>query len=169
MTIFLRALRLLAMTVWVGGLVFFAFILAPLAFSSLPSNHEAGIVVGGTLHVLNAVGFVCGGVFLVATAVLWFLKGVGGRGLLVSETVLVALMLAATAVVQFSIVPAMERDRIAAGGDVDAAPADNPARLDFDRLHPISEKVEGAALLLGLTTIVLVAAERDEHRDRAQL
>jgi hypothetical protein len=55
----------------------------------------------------------------------------------------------------------MERDRIAAGGDVDAAPPDNPARLDFERLHPISEKVEGAALFLGLGVVVLMAFESD--------
>jgi hypothetical protein len=66
----------------------------------------------------------------------------------------------ATAYVKWSIVPAMERDRVAAGGDVSAVPATNPARLDFERLHPISEKVEGTALLLGLGTVILVALER---------
>jgi hypothetical protein len=54
----------------------------------------------------------------------------------------------------------MERDRIAAGGDVDAASANNPARLDFERLHPLSEKVEGTALLLGLAVAVLMGLEK---------
>ena len=49
----LRALRLFAMVAWVGGLIFFAFVVAPVAFHSLPSTHEAGIVVGGTLRVLH--------------------------------------------------------------------------------------------------------------------
>jgi hypothetical protein len=77
----------------------------------------------------------------------------------------VALMLAATMVVQLRIVPAMERDRVAAGGDVDAAPPDNPARLDFERLHPVSEKVEGAALLLGIAVVVLMGFEDVTVRD----
>jgi len=68
-------------------------------------------------------------------------------------------MILATMYVQKSIIPAMERDRIAAGGDVDAAALDNPARLDFERLHSLSEKVEGAALLLGLGVVVLMAFE----------
>ena len=72
---------------------------------------------------------------------------------------LVVLMIAATMVVQVSIVPAMERDRIAAGGDVDAAAPDNSDRLDFERLHPLSEKVEGSALLLGLAVVVMMGFE----------
>jgi hypothetical protein len=59
----------------------------------------------------------------------------------------------------------MERDRVAAGGDVDAAPPDNPARLDFERLHPVSEKVEGAALLLGIAVVVLMGFEDVKVRD----
>jgi hypothetical protein len=73
-------------------------------------------------------------------------------------------MMAATMAVQWGIVPRMERDRIAAGGDVDAAAPDNPARLDFERLHPISEKVEGTALLLGLAVVVLMGFEQTNER-----
>ncbi|WP_433983104.1 DUF4149 domain-containing protein [Tunturiibacter empetritectus] len=54
----LRALRLFAMVAWVGGLGFFAFVVAPVAFHSLPSAHEAGMVVGGTLRVLHWIGLV---------------------------------------------------------------------------------------------------------------
>jgi len=163
MIFFLRALRLLSMTVWVGGLIFIAFILAPLAFSTLPSQHEAGTIVGGTLHVLNTVGMVCGLVFLMATGAMWQ-RMQHARRLLTMELVLLLGMLATTAIVQYSIVPAMERDRIAAGGNVDAAPMDNPARQNFERLHAISEKVEGAALLLGIGAIILMSAEHQEAR-----
>ena len=159
MAIFFRALRLLSLTVWVGGLVFFAFILAPLAFSTLPTAHEAGTIVGGTLQVLNKVGNNCGFLFVIATIALWFRTDPRSRRLLPIEVLIAVVMLIATAVVQHAIVPAMERDRIAAGGDVDAAPADNAARRDFERLHPISEKVEGAVLLLGIVNTILIAAE----------
>jgi hypothetical protein len=53
----------------------------------------------------------------------------------------------------------MERDRAAAGGDIAAVPASNPARIDFDRLHALSEKFEGSALFLGLGVVLLMAAE----------
>ncbi|HEY5054610.1 MAG TPA: DUF4149 domain-containing protein [Acidobacteriaceae bacterium] len=164
MAIFFRALRLLSLTVWVGGLVFFAFILAPMAFSTLSTPREAGMIVGGTLRVLNTVGNTSGFLFLIATIALWFRTEPRSRRLLPIEFLLVVVMMFATGVVQRGIVPAMERDRIAAGGDIGAAPAGNAARRHFERLHSLSEKVEGAALLLGIATIILMAAERGEHR-----
>ena len=164
MNVFLRALRLLAIVVWVGGLIFFAFVLAPVAFHVLPSTHEAGTVVGATLRVLTGVGHACGLLFLFATLPVWFRSAPRGRKLLIAEALLIVLMIAATMYVQVSIIPAMERDRIAAGGNVDAAPRDYPARIDFERLHPLSEKVEGLALLLGIAVVILMAAEPVSHR-----
>jgi hypothetical protein len=52
----------------------------------------------------------------------------------------------------------MERDRIAAGGAIDAADTANPSRIDFNKLHNRSEHVEEAIVLLGLATVVFVAA-----------
>jgi putative copper export protein len=156
-----RALRLIAMVVWVGGLIFFAFVVAPVSFNlayqhQLPSTHEAGLVVAGTLAVLHPMGLVCGIVFLFATALLWFRAP---QRLLTVQMWLVVAMMAATAYVQFRVIPAMERDRMAAGGAIDTAPLADPSRVDFERLHGISEKVEGAALLLGLGVVVTMGFE----------
>jgi hypothetical protein len=167
MAAFSRALRLLSMVVWVGGLIFFAFVLAPVAFTVLPSTHEAGTVVGATLNILHPIGEVCAGLFLVGTIVLLQSASSRTRRLLVIEGGLTILMIAATFYVQASVVPAMERDRIATGGDVDAAPKDNAARLDFERLHPLSEKVEGAVLFLGLGVVVLMAFDSGSEDRKA--
>jgi hypothetical protein len=71
--------------------------------------------------------------------------------------VLVVLMLACTAYSQYGIIPAMERDRIAAGGQIDTGDLGNPTTIDFNKLHNRSERIEGVILLLGITTVVLVA------------
>ena len=96
MQTFLRALRLYAMVAWVGGLLFFAFVVAPVAFGSLPSTHEAGIVVGGTLRVLHWIGLIGGGVFCLATGWLWLWAEVPARIGFARQLVLTGLMLAVT-------------------------------------------------------------------------
>jgi uncharacterized membrane protein len=156
----LRIFRLLLIVVWVGGLIFFAFVVAPVSFHVLPSTHEAGTVVAGTLSVLNHMGLICAPLFIAATGMLYIARPHSQRALASAPIFLALGMMVATMYVQWSIVPKMERDRIAAGGDVDAAAPDNPARLDFERLHPLSEKVEGAGLFLGLAIIVLMGLER---------
>lgn len=161
MGIVLRVVRLLAMVVWVGGLVLFAFVVAPVAFGVLPSTHEAGMVVAGTLGALHAMGEVCGGLFVLATAVMATRAGARGRGLLVAQAALVGLMLAATVYVQRGIIPAMERDRAAAGGAIDAVGVGDAVRVDFDRLHGLSEKVEGMVLLMGVGVVGMMGAEKE--------
>ena len=164
MNVILRALRLLAMMVWGGGLIFFAFVEAPTAFHVMGTTRQFALVIGGSLSGLNRLGHVSGFIFLIATAMVWLRVRTSDRRLLITQIVLVVLMIAATMYVQAGILPAMERDRIAAGGDINAAPSNNPARLDFERLHPLSEKVEGSALFLGLGVVILMAAESGTRR-----
>jgi hypothetical protein len=70
---------------------------------------------------------------------------------------LVVLMTGCTLYSQFGIIPAMERDRMAAGGAIDTADTANPNTIDFNKLHNRSENVEMAILLLGVATVVFVA------------
>lgn len=159
MQILLRALRLFAMVAWVGGLGFFAFVLAPVAFHSLPSAHEAGIVVGGTLRVLHWIGLVGGAIFYVATGLLWLRAGVTARVDFAIEMILAGMMMAGTFYSQFKILPAMEVDRALAGGVVETAPAGNPGRVDFERLHTLSERLEGFVFFCGLGVVFVLARE----------
>jgi uncharacterized membrane protein len=155
----LRALRLLAMVAWVGGLLFFAFVVAPVAFHNLPSAHEAGIVVGGTLRVLHWIGLIGGALFYVSTAILWLRAAVSERVGFAIQLTLTGIMLAATAYSQFRILPVMDRDRQLAGGVVETAPMENAWRVDFERLHVLSERLEGAVLLCGLSVVFMLSRE----------
>jgi hypothetical protein len=154
-----RALRLYAMVAWVGGLAFFAFVVAPVAFGSLASAHEAGLVVGGTLRVLHWIGLIGGVLFCFGTLWLWSRAEdsacVGFR----RQLVLTGLMLVVTAYSQFRVLPAMEVDRTLAGGEVETASLENPGRLDFERLHRLSERLEGFVLACGLGVVFVLARE----------
>jgi hypothetical protein len=159
MQTFLRALRLLVMVAWVGGLVFFAFVVAPVAFHVLPSAHEAGLVVGGTLRHLHWIGLAGGGAFCLATAWLWLWAEVPARVGFAIQFALTAVMLAVTAYSQFVLLPAMEVDRALAGGEIESAAADNPGKADFERLHVFSERLEGVVLFCGLGVVFVLSRE----------
>jgi len=152
----LRSLLYLALMVWLGAEVFFP-IVAAVAFSTLrPDTHTAGMIVRQLLTILHGMGLVSGMVAmaLLALAPAW---GIYKPRAVLAPMGLVLLMIALTVYAQFGIIPAMERDRVAAGGAIDAADAANASRIDFERLHNRSEHVEEAILLLGLATVVLVA------------
>jgi uncharacterized membrane protein len=159
MATLLRILRLLSIVVWVGGIIFFAFVVAPVAFGTLPSTHMAGTVVAGCLHALHPMGLISGAIFALCTVVLFRQAPHATRGRYESQILLVAVMLAATAYLQWNVLPSMERDRTAAGGDIDAAPKTSLPRVHFERLHVLSERVEGAVLLCGLGIILLMGRE----------
>ena len=155
---FLRFLMLLSLIVWIGGLIFFAFVLAPTAFTIpgvLPNTHLAGNVVGRALGKLHWIGLVSGIVFLISSLLYSRLTD-GTVHLFAARHVLLCLMLALTLISQFGIMPRMEILR-ASLGEVSSVPIDNPERIQFDALHVWSTRVEGAVLLLGLVVVYLTA------------
>ena len=153
---FLRFLMLLSLVCWIGGLIFFAFVLAPTAFSVLPSTHLAGNVVGRALGKLHWIGLVSGIVYLISSLLYSRLTD-GTAHVFAARQVLLCAMLALTLVSQFGIIPRMDVLR-ASLGDVGSAPIDNPQRIQFDALHVWSTRVEGAVLLLGLVVVYLTAS-----------
>jgi hypothetical protein len=152
----IRTLVLLALIVWLGAEIFFP-VVAAVTFTQLaPDTHAAGTIVGTLLRILHGIGLVSGIVLLalLALAPAW---GIFKARPALAAMILVLAMVGLTAYSQYGIIPAMEKDRLAVGGVIDAAAQDNPARVDFNRLHQRSTHVEGAVLLLGLVSVVLVA------------
>ena len=154
---FLRFLMLLALVIWIGGLIFFAFVVAPTVFAPglLPSRHLAGEIVARSLGALHWMGIVSGLVFLAASMFYNRITG-GNTRPLAGRHLPIVLMLALTLISQFAVSPKMHALR-AEAGVMDSLPPDSPARMDFDRLHVWSEKLEEGVLLLGLATLFFTA------------
>jgi uncharacterized membrane protein len=151
----LRFLMLLSLVVWIGGLIFFAFVLAPTAFQVLPNTHLAGNVVGRSLGKLHGIAIISGIIFLI-TSLLYSRFTEGTAHVFAFRHLLVIVMLTLTLLSQFWIIPRMDSLR-ASVGDFAAVPLDNPARVQFDALHVWSTRVEGAVLVLGLVAVYLTA------------
>jgi len=152
----IRTIVWLALIVWLGGLFFFP-ITAWAAFSSIADTHAAGTVVAKSLGVLHHEGLFAGCILIV-----FLLIGMGTRVYRRTALIGVAItviMLGLTAFSQFSIIPRMEKDRIAAGGAIDSVPATDPRHADFNRLHVESEHLEELVMLCGVVLVIVLAHE----------
>ncbi|HEX3093669.1 MAG TPA: DUF4149 domain-containing protein [Candidatus Angelobacter sp.] len=148
---FLRFLMLLALVAWIGGIIFFAFVLAPTLFGVLPTTKLAGDVVNATLTKLHWIGFVSGVVFLICSLVYNWQKYVQARPFALSH-VFIVLMLAFTMISQFGITPRM-RELRSNPSIMDSS----TGRSEFDHLHAWSTRLEGGVLFLGLGVMILTA------------
>ncbi len=144
----------LVIVLWLGAELFFP-VVAWVAFRVLPDPHTAGLMVRSCLLILHQEGLVAGGLLL-----LLFIAAAATRAYeqrVIGPVLCTTAMLLLTAFSQWNVMPRMERDRLAVGGDTNAAPRADPHRLDFERLHVASVRLEGGVLAAGLVMVVLLA------------
>ncbi|HEY4899939.1 MAG TPA: DUF4149 domain-containing protein [Terriglobales bacterium] len=156
MSIF-RFLMLLSLVVWVGGVIFFAFVVAPAVFHPgvLPSRQLAGAVVSRSLGILHWMGLVCGVVFLITSVIeSQIINGV--PSLFSTRNLLVCAMILLTLISMFAISTRMLelRNQMVF---IDSVPHDDARRVEFNRLHIWSTRLESTVLLLGLAVIFLTS------------
>src|SRR5580704_15845324 len=106
---FLRYFMLLSLIVWIGGLIFFAFVLAPTVFAPgvLPNTHLAGNIVGRALGKLHWIAIFSGLIFLASSLLYSRITG-GTAQPLALRHVLICAMLGLTWLSQFWIIPRMD-------------------------------------------------------------
>jgi uncharacterized membrane protein len=151
----LRFFLLLSLIVWIGGIIFFAFVVAPTLFAVLPTHHLAGLVVNPSLNKLHWIGLGCGVAFLVCST--WHRAIADGRAQVLSGSNLtVLLMMLLTAISLFVVTPKMAalRNQI---GVIDNVALTDPLRVQFNALHVWSTRLEVGVLLLGLGVVYAVS------------
>jgi Domain of unknown function (DUF4149) len=153
----LRFFMLLSLVVWLGGITFFAFVLAPTVFAVLPTRELAGTVINRTLPILHWMGLASGIVFL-ATSMGYAAITTGSPQPLAARHMLVVLMLALTLVSMLVVSSRMMILR-ADMGVIDTVPQDDPRRLEFNQLHHWSTRLEGSVYLIGLIVLYLTARQ----------
>jgi hypothetical protein len=138
------AIVLLAL--WLGAAVVVTGVVAPAAFTVLPSRTLAGALVGRVLPVLYWSGAAVGVLAaLLARAV------PDGR-------VRLACMLAVTGAclsAQLLVAPRIEAVRRSAEGPIDALAREDVRRITFGRLHGASVALLGAAALAATAALLL--------------
>ncbi|MBZ5648692.1 MAG: DUF4149 domain-containing protein [Acidobacteriia bacterium] len=150
-----RFLMLLSLVAWLGGIIFFSFVVAPTVFSVLPTRHLAGSVVTRSLAALHWMGLVSGVVFAI-TSMIWTRATHGAAQPFAARHIVVYAMLALTLASQFGVSPRMQALR-AGMGQIDDVAQDDPRRVEFNQLHAWSTRLEGGVFFLGLALLFLTA------------
>lgn len=149
-------LYLLALVCWLGGMVFFSALFAPLVFKVLPLT-EAGKLQAALFPRYYLLGYICGAIavvlaiFLCATCVprIWWAIAV------LLLIVALGLTVYAGAVVR----PQVDLIR----GVTEEANPDPARRAEFDRLHRLSVMLNGGVMLLDLAALFASAAALTWH------
>ncbi|WP_419806997.1 DUF4149 domain-containing protein [Terriglobus sp.] len=153
----LRTVRSLALTFWIGSILFFGAVVAPRAFQLLGKQADFGTFIGACLLTLHSAGLWCGVLVIVAVRLLK-----RNARLPLVQVGLVFVMMALTYISNKSIIGPMEHDRALAGGQIETLLPGSPLREDFEARHKESTAVESIILLLGIAEIALAASEREQ-------
>jgi Domain of unknown function (DUF4149) len=147
----LQKTRLTILGLWLGAMAFFSFVVAPSAFAVLQQQQLAGALVSRTLGALEIIGIIAGAILI---ALLFFSRE-RDRAFLY-ELIALALMTVSMLVSHFVVSRRMHDLRMSLG-EIAQLAANDPARVEFDRLHQYSVWLMGFDILGAIALIVYLA------------
>ena len=145
----------LALSLWVGGIALFTFVVTPVIFRT-QGREAAGKIVGSIFPLYFRYGLVLAALALLARIAAG--EAFHGAHRWVG-TLLIATALLLTGYQAFGLAPRMERVKHSVAS-FETAPPDAPARKEFSRLHGISMGVNLLVLLEGTDLVVAYDAFR---------
>ncbi len=149
----LRFLMLMALIVWIGGILFFGAVVAPTVFTVLPTHELAGRVVNHSLGMLHWMGIISGVIYLICSMTYARLAR-GFAHPFAARNVFIVVMIALTAISLFVVTAKMEALRTDMGV-IDSVPFSDTRRVEFNRLHAWSTDLEGGVLVAGVFVVFL--------------
>jgi uncharacterized membrane protein len=160
----LRYVYVLALVIWLGGMVILGVLVAPTTFQVMqsiePSNGRAlaGELFGTTIARFHYIAYGAGTLLLVTLAAMARLAsrpaGYAVRGAVVACMLAAALY---SGLVVLTRIDTIQRD---VGVLVSSLPAGDMLRLEFDRLHLLSTRLMMLSMVGGLVLVYWEARQR---------
>ncbi|MGE0863745.1 MAG: DUF4149 domain-containing protein [Vicinamibacterales bacterium] len=161
--ILLRYLYILALVVWLGGMVVAGAVVAPSVFGVLEAWHPqdgrvlAGRVFGEVLQRLYWLGYATAGVMFVS---LTLHRLLGSRPIKYGvRAVILALMVSCTLVADYRVNPQVAAIQAQVSGPVSMLPEGDPVKAQFNRLHGLANVLLGFTVFGGLALLFWEARE----------
>jgi len=160
----LRYLYVLALVVWLGGMVVLGALVAPTTFEVLQAREPeagralAGDVFGRTIARFHYVGYAAGAVLVVSLVAMRLL---GPRpAAFAARTAIAAGMLATTLYSGLVVLRRIDAVQQAAGGLASRLDVADPRRVRFDELHRLSTRLMFVTMAGALVLLYWEARER---------
>jgi len=152
-----RYVALIALAVWVGGMVVLGLLVAPSTFRVLQLHDGvagrvlAGAVFGDILRNFYILAYVCGGLIL-ASLVIMKLVGPPPRAFPIRAAI-VAMMLAVAVYAGVPVSRQIATVQSQVTGPINQLPDSDPRRVRFDRLHATSTVLMTVNMILGIVLL----------------
>ncbi len=154
----LIAAETVALGLWAGAMACFAFIVAPIAFRTMPGMELFAALTGAVIRGVGNFGSACGAVAIVAG--LLRTTDRSARPLAFARALLVAVALAASSYQTYAILPRMNATAAQIPGPIDSVPKTDPRRMAYAEQHKASTRVYGTAFLCVVAALALVGFGR---------
>ena len=162
----LRYVYVLALVVWLGGMVVLGAIVAPATFEVLQAGAPsvgralAGDLFGQILARFHYVAYACGGIMLISMIAMGLL-GPRPRAFAVRLAVISAMLLVAL-YSGLVVLRTIDSSQLEAGRLPSLLPADDARRVRFDELHALSTRLMMANLAGALALLYWEARDHGQ-------
>jgi hypothetical protein len=153
----IRSVALLALVIWLGGMIMLGLIVAPSTFRVLQAADPAigrvlaGLVFGDILRHFHLVAYGCGLVILVSLFAIKFI-GPPPRAFIPRAAIVVVMLLVAI-YSGYPVSREITEIQSHVSGPVNALPDTDARRVRFDRLHQVSTVLMTINMALGLVLL----------------
>jgi uncharacterized membrane protein len=152
MSFLLQWFYILALALWVGGMVFFSFLTTPVIFSTLPKE-MAGQVLAALFPRYYQLGYLCGGILLAMTLIEALLV----RHLPLIRLLFIGLMVGMTLYAGMALRPQIHDLKVEIRTVEEASPRGGELKKQFSRAHRLSVILNMIVLACGLFLVGILA------------
>jgi Domain of unknown function (DUF4149) len=144
----------LTLSIWLGAMLFFSAVVAPSAFSALPTRQLAGTLVNSVLGKLEWLGLGAGVTLIVLMAATVIALGQSRRLAGRLALALPTLMTIDVAVSKFVVSAKLSAMRLLMGAEIEKLPLTDPLRMAFGDLHKYSVWLMGFNILAAVALLI---------------
>jgi uncharacterized membrane protein len=163
---FLIGLHNFAIALWVGGIAFFSFGVAPVIFQNVESRTKAGNIIGEILNRFNLVEFLL--IIILISTMLYFIFQLSHKNKTnIFRLFVIVFMSALTFVYGVLITTKMKnlREDIKSRGGYEVVNPTDPVRVEFNTLHKVYSNLVSINFILGVILIFVplkLSKEKEE-------